>query len=135
MANTMQSALPRFLLPRLSWTGPVGQQSFAKTTTVIAAAAASSRQRPWQPVTIRTQRNYHHMSTVSSSRLPKSIRLLQQQQQQPAGLRRAFHATAPRPRDHHFDTLKFVQRLQSEGFTEEQSVAMMKVLNDVIQER
>lgn len=38
-------------------------------------------------------------------------------------------------RDHHFDTLKFVQRLQSEGFTEEQSVAMMKVLNDVIEER
>ena len=41
---------------------------------------------------------------------------------------------ASRGRDHHFDTLKFVQRLQSEGFTEEQSVAMMKVLNDVIQE-
>lgn len=54
--------------------------------------------------------------------------------QQPA-LRRAFHASAPRRREHHFDTLKFVQRLQSEGFTEEQSVAMMKVLNDVIQER
>jgi hypothetical protein len=28
-----------------------------------------------------------------------------------------------------------VQRLQGEGFTEEQSVAMMKVLNDVIEER
>ncbi|KAK7734878.1 Protein fmp32, mitochondrial [Diaporthe eres] len=49
-------------------------------------------------------------------------------------LRRAFHASAPRRRDHHFDTLKFVQRLQGEGFTEEQSVAMMKVLNDVIEE-
>lgn len=54
--------------------------------------------------------------------------------QQPA-LRRAFHASAPQRREHHFDTLKFVQRLQSQGFTEEQSVAMMKVLNDVIQER
>ena len=50
-------------------------------------------------------------------------------------LRRAFHASAQRQRDHHFDTLKFVQRLQSEGFTEDQSVAMMKVLNDVIEER
>jgi hypothetical protein len=40
-----------------------------------------------------------------------------------------------RRRDHHFDTLKFVQRLEEEGFTEEQSVAMMKVLNDVIEER
>ncbi|KAJ5130144.1 uncharacterized protein N7515_006183 [Penicillium bovifimosum] len=48
--------------------------------------------------------------------------------------RRAFHATTVRPRDHHFDTLKFVKRLQEEGFSEEQSVAMMRVLNDVIQE-
>src|SRR6188768_2170393 len=39
--------------------------------------------------------------------------------------RRGFHASAVRRRDHHFDTLKFVQRLQSEGFTEDQSVAMM----------
>jgi E3 ubiquitin-protein ligase SHPRH len=37
-------------------------------------------------------------------------------------------------RDHHFDTLKFVQRLKDDGFSEEQAVAMMKVLNDVIQE-
>ncbi|KAL9079781.1 MAG: hypothetical protein Q9157_001353 [Trypethelium eluteriae] len=37
-------------------------------------------------------------------------------------------------RDHHFDTLKFVQRLKDEGFTEEQAVAMMKVLSDVIEE-
>ncbi|KAL4914017.1 peptide N-acetyl-beta-D-glucosaminyl asparaginase amidase A-domain-containing protein [Aspergillus aurantiobrunneus] len=48
--------------------------------------------------------------------------------------RRAFHASAPRERDHHFDTLKFVQRLKDEGFSEEQAVAMMRVLNDVIQE-
>lgn len=48
--------------------------------------------------------------------------------------RRAFHASARRERDHHFDTLKFVQRLKDEGFSEEQAVAMMRVLNDVIQE-
>ncbi|KAF2098670.1 DUF1640-domain-containing protein [Rhizodiscina lignyota] len=48
--------------------------------------------------------------------------------------RRPFSATAKPQRDHHFDTLKFVERLQSEGFTEEQSVAMMKVLSDVIEE-
>lgn len=48
---------------------------------------------------------------------------------------RGFSATAVRPRDHHFDTLKFVQRLKDEGFTEEQAVAMMKVLGDVIEER
>ena len=48
--------------------------------------------------------------------------------------RRAFHESAVRQRDHHFDTLKFVQRLRAEGFSEEQAAAMMKVLNDVIQE-
>jgi Protein of unknown function (DUF1640) len=31
-------------------------------------------------------------------------------------------------------TLKFVQRLKGEGFSEEQAVAMMRVLNDVIEE-
>lgn len=54
---------------------------------------------------------------------------------QTPALRRGFHATSRRPREHHFDTLKFVKQLKDEGFTEEQSVAMMKVLNDVIQER
>ncbi|KAK6613857.1 Protein FMP32, mitochondrial [Botrytis cinerea] len=48
--------------------------------------------------------------------------------------RRAFHATPRQSRDHHFDTLKFVQRLRDEGFTEPQAVAMMKVLSDVIEE-
>ncbi|KAF2212736.1 hypothetical protein CERZMDRAFT_111788 [Cercospora zeae-maydis SCOH1-5] len=48
--------------------------------------------------------------------------------------RRAFSATRPNAKDHHFDTLKFVQRLQQEGFTEEQSRAMMVVLSDVIEE-
>ncbi|KAK6430178.1 Protein fmp32, mitochondrial [Oleoguttula sp. CCFEE 5521] len=47
---------------------------------------------------------------------------------------RPFTTTARNSRDHHFDTLKFIQRLQMEGFSEEQSVAMMKVLSDVIEE-
>lgn len=37
-------------------------------------------------------------------------------------------------RDHHFDTLKCVQRLKAEGFSEEQAKAMMLVLSDVIEE-
>ncbi|KAI9795904.1 MAG: hypothetical protein M1833_006631 [Piccolia ochrophora] len=52
----------------------------------------------------------------------------------PFGRRRAFHATTAHRRDHHFDTLKFVQRLKDEGFSEDQAVAMMKVLSDVIEE-
>lgn len=47
----------------------------------------------------------------------------------------SFHTALPRQGDYHFDTLKLVQRLREEGFTEEQSVAMMKVLSDVIEER
>ena len=37
-------------------------------------------------------------------------------------------------KDHHFDTLKFVQKLKDEGFSEVQAAAMMRVLNDVIEE-
>lgn len=49
---------------------------------------------------------------------------------------RPFHASAPRRRSgQHFDTLRFVQKLQDEGFTEEQAAALMKVLNDVMEER
>lgn len=47
---------------------------------------------------------------------------------------RAFHTSARQQRDHHFDTLKFVQRLRDEGLSEEQATAMMKVLSDVIEE-
>lgn len=106
--------LPRFLLPRLSWGAPLSvsraARPFASIPTVDQRRSFASFQTG--PV---TQRHY-----------PRSNNTI---------TRRAFHATALRQRDHHFDTLKFVKRLQGEGFTEEQSVAMMKVLNDVIEER
>ncbi|PWW76151.1 DUF1640-domain-containing protein [Tuber magnatum] len=47
---------------------------------------------------------------------------------------REFHVNVRKLRDHHFDTLKFVQRLQEEGFSEEQSVALMRAMSDVIEE-
>lgn len=125
MANTVHT-LPKFLLPRLSWSAPVGQQ-FSRAS--VATAQASS-QRPWQS----PKRSLHTERTVPKTLTTRVPRYFVSPLQQPE-LRRAFHASAPRRRDHHFDTLKFVQRLQSEGFTEEQSVAIMKVLNDVIQER
>jgi len=50
-------------------------------------------------------------------------------------IRRSFTCTSRRERDHHFDTLKLVQRLRDEGFTEEQAVATMQVLGDVVEER
>lgn len=48
--------------------------------------------------------------------------------------RREFTSTAVRARDHHFDTLKFVQRLKDEGMNEEQAAALMKILGDVVEE-
>ncbi|KAI2006539.1 Protein fmp32, mitochondrial [Ophidiomyces ophidiicola] len=48
--------------------------------------------------------------------------------------RREFHVSSTQQKDHRFDTLKLVQRLKSEGFSEEQAVALMRVLNDVIEE-
>ncbi|KAI7468692.1 DUF1640-domain-containing protein, partial [Hortaea werneckii] len=53
---------------------------------------------------------------------------------QPPLRNQPFTTTRPCQKDHHFDTLKFVQRLEAEGFTEAQSAAMMRVLSDVIEE-
>ncbi|KAI0482967.1 DUF1640-domain-containing protein [Xylariaceae sp. FL0804] len=120
-------ALPRFLLPRLSWrAGPMGAWQTATRTTMLLP----SKKREHQQAGTRKSA-FHTLRPMARSTAGRfgSASVLQN----PA-LRRSFHATAPRRRDHHFDTLKFVQRLQSEGFTEEQSVAMMKVLNDVIEE-
>ena len=122
MANpTIIQALPRFLLPRLSWQPvPLHHHAVRALSTVPARYNSPSRSRgpPARSVVAKY-----------GSIQPKSSIL-----QNPAH-RRAFHATARRARDHHFDTLKFVQRLQEEGFTEPQAVAMMKVLSDVIEER
>lgn len=127
MANATQ-ILPRFLLPRLSWTAPVGQP-LAKASVAFAPRHS---QRSWHAPP--PSRSMHTERPSQRLLANNSVTSTRSQPRQPA-LRRAFHASALRQRDHHFDTLKFVQRLQSEGFTEEQSVAMMKVLNDVIQER
>ena len=112
-------ALPKFLLPRLSWRATIA-------TGTTTARSFSRDQAPWQQPTAfySTSPSRPRVQKQSSRRSSSSI----------LG-RASFHTTAPRQRDHHFDTLKFVQKLQDEGFTEEQSSAMMKVLNDVIEER
>lgn len=127
MATTVQT-LPKFLLPRLSWSAPVGKP----VVRALIAAAQTNSQRPWQA---STPARTIHTERAASRVVPGNIFKKNSSPLQQPALRRAFHASAPRRRDHHFDTLKFVQRLKEEGFTEEQSTAMMKVLNDVIQER
>ncbi|KAE9381427.1 DUF1640-domain-containing protein [Stipitochalara longipes BDJ] len=120
-ATTFSQALPRFLLPRLSWQAVPLHHSAVRALSTIPARYDGHVRRRAPPVKNVTTR-YDASLRPRSSILKNSVH------------RRVFHATAHRARDHHFDTLKFVQRLQEEGFTEAQSVAMMKVLSDVIEE-
>jgi Protein of unknown function (DUF1640) len=121
---TTAHTLPRFLLPRLSWqSGAAGQLSLRALST-----AAASQTYPQDPFANR--KSFASLRTVTSRAYGTRSRILENLPKS-----RSFHATRRQWRDHHFDTLKFVQRLKEEGFTEEQSVAMMKVLSDVIEER
>jgi hypothetical protein len=116
--------VPKFLLPRLSWVSTSTQQHTIRAISSLAA-------------------NYTNTSKTTDDAFRKN--LIQKRHNvvlrpkcsilQDPSHRRVFHATARQSRDHHFDTLKFVQRLEDEGFTEAQAVAMMKVLSDVIEER
>ncbi|KAK5658868.1 hypothetical protein OQA88_1682 [Cercophora sp. LCS_1] len=133
--NTAQT-LPRFLLPRLSWTStPLASGASRFSAALIQQHHARNQHTApqWQ-----AQRSSLHTAPVYRSaglycqniNPPRSLSKIARD----PSLRRSFHASAARRRDHHFDTLKFVQRLEEEGFTEDQAVAMMKVLNDVIEE-
>lgn len=155
MAPSKQiTVTPRYLLPRLTWNGTP-----RITITAIQGAPISNiRSRGSKADEYHlNSRKYHTSSTpvrrpsVSSSRFSSlttsssPVKTSSNTNSTPIRhngvyvatfkpARRAFHASAIMSREHHFDTLKFVQRLKMEGFSEEQAVAMMKVLNDVIQE-
>lgn len=141
--------LPRFLLPKLSWQRPSTRIHTARALNTCAPrhdhlraslhvhGNGSRRKNPKltlsSPITVPAlvQRAFStRLARPQPSVLPADPRILPHHHL----LRRAFHASRPLARDHHFDTLKFVQRLKDEGFSEEQSVAMMKVLSDVIEE-
>jgi hypothetical protein len=119
MANVgLSRAVPRFLLPGLSWQNTAVYPSTSRALSTVSSGFNNSS-RP---------KDYAPNPRYNGDARPKTCIV-----QGPS--HRVFHATARRARDHHFDTLKFVQRLKEEGFTETQSVAMMKVLSDVIEER
>lgn len=131
-ATTMQATtIPRFLLPQITWSPralrPVG----------ISSALQRCRHQSTAP---QAHFNAPRTSCKTPS-VPFQNALSRQWKRTPSqfsiGLSasRAFSVTAIQGRDHHFDTLKFVQRLKGEGFTEEQAEAMMRVLSDVIEER
>lgn len=134
-------SLPRFLLPRLSWAGPLSTASSipCASAVVFQHANHTATGNGWQA---SPRRSLHtnaatpakKCATLGDNTSNRPTRSLSSIVRDPVH-RRSFHASAARQREHHFDTLRFVQRLQEEGFTEEQSAAMMKVLNDVIEER
>ncbi|KAL2147735.1 hypothetical protein VTI28DRAFT_7087 [Corynascus sepedonium] len=134
-----QQTVPRFLLPRLSWTSPLSTTCFQGASAVALQQARSTANGtgkqtiPRRPIHAGDPDFRWRHGTMRDNARGRPTRSLSSIVRNPA-LRRSFHATTARRRDHHFDTLRFVQRLQEEGFTEEQSVAMMKVLNDVIEE-
>ncbi|KAG9248439.1 hypothetical protein BJ878DRAFT_531931 [Calycina marina] len=123
---TSAQLLPRFLLPRLSWQSMQANPAHLQAIRALSTASTSytgSCKDIGRPTKHRTSCSVNTAFHTPNSSILQSL-----------AHRRAFHATSRQSRDHHFDTLKFVQRLKEEGFTEEQSVAMMKVLSDVIQE-
>lgn len=153
--------VPRSILPRLTWNSSSSRPTISTHNTALATRQRQQYLHGWSPLnrqihSLSVQQSSQSFSTstrdpyVTStvSRRPSASTATR-----PAAERfsnpirhngvyvsaykpaqRAFHATPARSRDHHFDTLKFVKRLQAEGFSEEQAVAMMRVLNDIIQE-
>lgn len=126
--------IPRFLLPQLS------RKTLSRSSLPVASRIhpPTKGPAPWKPT---------HRSVSSLARRCKydehALLSLGSHQQGPPlarcsyvlhNHRKGFSTTPPLSRDHHFDTLKFVQRLKDEGFSEEQSKAMMLVLSDVIEE-
>lgn len=154
--------VPRSILPRLTWNSSSSRPSLSSTHVTLPTRRTTTLQS-WSPLSrqINTLNTSYRSSRAISTSLHDSrfattvsrytaaalTRRSSAQVQHGAPIRhngvyvatyktaqRAFHATPAQQRDHHFDTLKFVQRLQAEGFSEEQAVAMMRVLNDIIQE-
>lgn len=129
---TVPTTIPRFLLPQLTWSTRASQHAaFGSNAPLRWRRVLPASSEPTGCIRYSTVNRPHRLSHQSR---PRRLVCHGGPKISPA-LRREFSATAARARDHHFDTLKFVQRLKHEGFTEEQAVAMMRVLSDVIEER
>jgi hypothetical protein len=128
MASPMQAtALPRFLLPQITWSNAALR--YGAPASILAARRQQSSLSTPRPAIerLRPRTAFQQLSTRSLQNNADCAAAFDR--------RRNFSTTARQGRDHHFDTLKFVQRLKGEGFTEEQAEAMMRVLSDVIEER
>ena len=151
-------SLPRFLLPQLTWRGartarlrpppvvpsqpafhPASQHASRRTLTTQSPPSSPPRSLRPPPRTRPQMTRAIHValrdSLLPAARTPRPFPFAGAPAAAAAlSFHRAFSSTFAGPRDHHFDTLKFVQRLRSEGFSEEQAVALMHVLSDVVEE-
>ena len=132
--STPIAVLPRFLLPQLTWKSPIYGPLGLATRPIIQHPG--NRNKSTYRRTISSDARALYRKSSAAAQILQSLH-----GPSPASIRpssflaaRPFHTTAPRYRDHHFDTLKFVGRLKEEGFSEEQATAMMRVLSDVIEE-
>ncbi|KAK5697120.1 Protein fmp32, mitochondrial [Elasticomyces elasticus] len=100
-------------ISRLAWTASTARPSFTATHLPTA-----QHERRISATTAHTQAQW------ARRRQPSIL----------AAAQKSFSTSQIHSRDHHFDTLKFVSRLKSEGFTEPQAVALMKVLGNIIEE-
>lgn len=153
--TSINSTIPQFLLPRLTWNGIIHEHQ-------ITAARSFSTSHHCRLLTIRRKfplgpfhapssapsgpilsgpdSSWRTYSASSSSflampLLPRSsLSFASSFNNKSQIMRRPFSTSPLLLRDHHFDTLKCVQRLKAEGFSEEQAQAMMLVLSDVIEE-
>jgi hypothetical protein len=146
-----KTAIPRFLLPQITWRAQNSHQILKplSRSSLPAVKPLQNHERHQRrgitstaPKTCHLNNRRLAASCASQAQLTGSIfAALVSSSQAPAVSpidrqlgRRMFHSSKPLLRDHHFDTLKFVQKLKDEGFSEEQATAMMRVLSDVIEE-
>ncbi|KAL9603375.1 MAG: hypothetical protein Q9219_001237 [cf. Caloplaca sp. 3 TL-2023] len=156
-----KSSIPHFLLPQLSWKSSLPRTLVLTPQTRLPPPGAATSRKPLaRPTRLplpqrtitsiaqpwyddhgkRTQSPW--ISIIRRSQAPTRRPSSARKEEDPNPLRAAYRLVSQKPfsttsflfRDHHFDTLKFVQRLKDEGFSEEQSKAMMLVLSDVIEE-
>src|SRR5882757_2896151 len=133
MANSKPMAeLPRFLLPRLTWTTAflveTAPQSIPIRSSIKRTPKAPTFKSVSKPRSIHTsavkgltpahspRRSRTFVHQLAPDSVPIRHNGVYVAAFKPA--RKAFSTTAVQRKDHHFDTLKFVQRLKDEGFKE-----------------
>lgn len=134
--TTSATAIPRFLLPQLTWKSPS-----LRPPTVAVSKSFQAGARPFHHDTpprvissLASARSRYDLSTWKSLSFPPRFVVSPFLPSPSSSTRKPFSTTRRLARDHHFDTLKFVQHLQDEGFSEDQARAVMLVLSEVIEE-